>query len=57
MPQLAPKRNCAECGKPVGRRWKDYTLCGSCTRTIMEQDKDPKESDKAEEMSKDRIPY
>lgn len=50
MPKLAPLRNCAECGTPVGRRWKDYTLCGSCTRKIMEQGEKPKEL-------KEDIPY
>lgn len=51
MPKLAPLRNCAECGTPVGRRWKDYTLCGSCTRKIMTG------SEKKKEAKEDPIPY
>ena len=26
----APERECAECGKKVGRRWKEYVLCRAC---------------------------
>lgn len=54
MPQLAPKQNCPECGKPIGRRWKQQ-LCGSCIRKL--------ESDVWQERvpatgeNKDDIPY
>lgn len=32
MPQLAPKRICADCGKDIGRKWKEYNLCSACIR-------------------------
>lgn len=25
-----PVRACAECGRNVGRRWRDYVLCAKC---------------------------
>ena len=30
----APKRDCRECGRPIGRRWRDGELCGRCKRAL-----------------------
>lgn len=27
----APKRECRECGRPIGRRWHDAHLCKRCS--------------------------
>lgn len=56
MPALAPLRNCAECGKPIGRRWAEYVKCGQCVREVME--KDFRESHpELDGIAKDDIPY
>lgn len=47
---LAPKRNCAECGKNVGRNWKEWVLCSGCVRLKMERFEKTTEK-------KDDIPY
>jgi len=52
MPQLAPKRDCRGCHKPIGRRWKDGELCRACIRQLEETGKLPKEKRQA-----DQIPY
>lgn len=32
----APKRDCRECGRPIGRRWMDGQLCGRCKKMLDE---------------------
>lgn len=51
MPPLAPKRICANCGKDIGRRWKEYNLCAACIREI-EGEPTP-----VKDRQKDDIPY
>lgn len=35
MPRLAPKQMCMNCGKDLGRRWKE-ALCSSCAKKALE---------------------
>lgn len=54
MPQLAPKQTCPNCGKSIGRRWKE-ALCGTCIHEL-EKDVWSERVPPTEEIKND-IPY
>lgn len=28
-----PQRHCAECGRPMGKSWREYIVCGDCRKS------------------------